>query len=259
MRTKRIDYIESYIEQEKSVTLDHLCDKFQVSKNTIRRDIDELVKRGTVRKVYGGVTASPPASDTGLLPYEQRNTCFQTEKTAICQKAASYVQAGDIIYIDTGTTCFHMVDFLANTPCTIITNSLQICMKAVPYEKLQVICLPGSLKRETLSFVGSEILEYLQIFNISKAFMACTGVTLENGLTNASMEEYRIKQAVIQNSFQHYLLTDRSKFGKFSLMTYCALCDIQYIITDRLPNSEFITYCQEHQIQLETAELNVNS
>ena len=55
MRTKRIDLIETFIEQEKSVSLDTLCEKFNVSKNTIRRDIEDLVKKGTVQKVYGGV------------------------------------------------------------------------------------------------------------------------------------------------------------------------------------------------------------
>ena len=70
MRTKRIDLIETFIEQEKSVSLDTLCEKFNVSKNTIRRDIDDLVKKGTVEKVYGGVVSTQQASDTRLLPYE---------------------------------------------------------------------------------------------------------------------------------------------------------------------------------------------
>lgn len=63
MRTKRIDLIETFIEQEKSVSLDTLCEKFNVSKNTIRRDIDDLVKKGTVEKVYGGVVSTQQASD----------------------------------------------------------------------------------------------------------------------------------------------------------------------------------------------------
>ena len=67
MRTKRLDFIENYIEQEKSVSLDTLCEQFNVSKNTIRRDIEELAKKGTVEKVYGGVTWKPPAADAILL------------------------------------------------------------------------------------------------------------------------------------------------------------------------------------------------
>ena len=67
MRTKRIDLIERYIEEEKLVSLDVLCEKFAVSKNTIRRDIEELVKKGVVEKVYGGVSFKVPPSDTPLV------------------------------------------------------------------------------------------------------------------------------------------------------------------------------------------------
>lgn len=95
MRTKRIDLIETFIEQEKSVSLDTLCEKFNVSKNTIRRDIEDLVKKGTVQKVYGGVVSTQQASDTRLLPYEQRHTVLSLEKEAISKKAASFVENGD--------------------------------------------------------------------------------------------------------------------------------------------------------------------
>ena len=141
MRTKRIDLIERYIEEEKLVSLDVLCEKFAVSKNTIRRDIEELVKKGVVEKVYGGVSFKVPPSDTPLVPYEKRHTVLNTEKDTISKKAASFVKEGDIIYIDTGTTCLNMVDYLAHVPCTIITNSLRIFMKAVQYPDLQIISL----------------------------------------------------------------------------------------------------------------------
>lgn len=252
MRTKRIDSIEEFIEQEKSVSLDTLCDEFQVSKNTIRRDINELVKKGTIRKVYGGVTVNQSAESPILVPYQQRHDSFMDEKNAICQAAARYVNDGDNIYIDTGTTCMNMIDYISDINCTIITNSLQICWKAVPYPNLRIIVLPGVLKRETLSFVGDEINEQLRTYNITKAFMACTGLTLENGVTNASTEEYNIKRAVIKNSQQHYLLTDHSKFGKASLMTYCNLEDFQYIITDTIPVKKYLTFCKELGIIVET-------
>ena len=253
MRTKRLDFIENYIEQEKSVSLDTLCEQFNVSKNTIRRDIEELAKKGTVEKVYGGVTWKPPAADAILLPYEQRNTVLSQEKDAISRKAASFVTSGDVIYIDTGTTCLNMVDYLANVPCTIITNSLQIYIKAAPHPNLQVISLPGTLNRSTLSFVGSEIPGYLRTYNITKAFMASTGVSIENGLTNASADEYAVKKSVIQNSQTKFLLSDHTKFGKFALMTYCKLNEVQHIVTDLLPEKKYVAYCKEHKIAIHLA------
>lgn len=254
MRTKRIDLIERYIEEEKLVSLDVLCEKFAVSKNTIRRDIEELVKKGVVEKVYGGVSFKVPPSDTPLVPYEKRHTVLNTEKDIISKKAASFVKEGDIIYIDTGTTCLNMVDYLAHVPCTIITNSLQIFMKAVQYPDLQIISLPGRLNRDTLSFVGSEIPTYLRTYNITKAFMASTGVSIQNGLTNASADEYAIKKTVVENSQTRFLLSDHTKFGKFALMTYCPLSEIQYLITDTTPQQEYLDYCKEHEIIIEVTK-----
>lgn len=255
MRTKRIDLIEEYILSEKSVSLDTLCDKFQVSKNTVRRDIDELVNRGSVKKVYGGVKSTASESTQKLLPYEQRHTSLMHEKEAICRAAADFVNDGDVIYLDTGTTCLPMVEYLSGRACTILTNSLQVYIKAIPYPNLQIISLPGTLKRETLSFVGSDIVEYLDTFNIQKAFMTSTGISLESGLTNASMEEYYIKKAVIKNSHTRLLLCDHTKFGRVSLMTYSSLLDVQHIITDAEPEKPYRTFCIENKIGLHIAEI----
>ena len=74
MRVDRIDKLEEYILAKKSVTLDKLCEHFDVSKNTMRRDIDTLTERGTVKKVYGGVVAAPKSQAVGLRTFKERNT-----------------------------------------------------------------------------------------------------------------------------------------------------------------------------------------
>lgn len=127
-------------------------------------------------------------------------------------------------------------------------------MKAVQYPDLQIISLPGRLNRDTLSFVGSEIPTYLRTYNITKAFMASTGVSIQNGLTNASADEYSIKKTVIENSQTRFLLSDHTKFGKFALMTYCPLSEIQYLITDTTPQQKYLDYCKEHEIIIEVAK-----
>lgn len=249
MRTNRIDLIEEYILKNKSASLDFLCEHFQVSKNTIRRDIDTLVKKGSIKKVYGGVTAAEQ-SISHLLPFDERHMKNPNAKDAICQVCASLIDDHDTIYIDTGTTCVNLIDYIRDKNCTILTNSLQISLKALPYPNLDIISLPGRLKRETLSFIGTEVTQYLETYNINKAFMACSGVSIRNGLTNASMEEYLVKKSVLENSAHSYLLADHTKFGKSSLMTYCRLEDIGHIITDMPLEEEYETFCQEKNIQL---------
>lgn len=251
MKEKRLDSLEQYILENRSVTIDNICDTYRISKNTVRRDLDELIKRGTVMKVYGGVKAlENTAVKTPLSSFEERHVAHMQEKDHICKLAAGLVENGDIIFIDTGTTCTNMVEYIKNISCTIITNSLQIATSVVPYKKLNLIILPGRLSRETLSFVGIDTIENLKVFNIDKAFMASTGVTIENGLTNASPEEYSIKKTVVQNSSQRYLLADYSKFGRTALRTYCRLTDVNGIITDQEPPEKYVSYCSGHNINI---------
>ena len=251
MKEKRLDSLEQYILENRSVTIDNICETYNISKNTVRRDLDELVDRGNIIKVYGGAKSADTApTKTPLSSFEERHIAHMREKDYICRLAANMVSNGDIIYIDTGTTCSNLVEYLKNTTCTIITNSLQIASSAVPYQSLDIIMLPGKLKRETLSFVGIETIENLKIFNIDKAFMASTGVTIENGLTNASSEEYSIKKTVVENSTLRYLLADYTKFGKTALHTYCDLSSINSIITDQCLPEKYLSFCSTHNIHV---------
>lgn len=105
MKSQRLDMIEEYVLEHKNASLDTLCEKFNVSKNTIRRDVDILLKRGSIMKVYGGVAALETPQTFPLLSYEERGGRFPDEKKEICRRAAELVAEDDTIYIDTGTTC----------------------------------------------------------------------------------------------------------------------------------------------------------
>lgn len=109
MKSQRLDMIEEYVLEHKNASLDTLCEKFNVSKNTIRRDVDILLKRGSIMKVYGGVAALETPQTLPLLSYEERGGRFPDEKKEICRRAAELVAEDDTIYIDTGTTCLNLL------------------------------------------------------------------------------------------------------------------------------------------------------
>lgn len=251
MRAKRIDLIEQYIYEYKSVSLDKLCEKFQVSKNTIRRDINYLTEKGVIKKVYGGVTINDASNISDLVSFEARHLTNMDEKNKISKLATEYVNDGDTIFIDSGTTPLNMIDNLKDKKnLTIITYSVQIVMKAIQYPEITVISLPGVLKRPTYSLIGSGSFEYLQTYNINKAFMSCTGLSVENGICNASAEEFDIKKTAVSKSQTIFLLADHSKFNRVALMTFCDLENIHCIITDQMPTSNFVDFCKENSIEI---------
>lgn len=246
IKEKRIIKIQAYVIEQQSASLDELVTVFDVSKNTIRRDIQELVDRGELKKVYGGVSVNQKK----LESFQDRKVRNQEQKTAIVKKASSYVVDGDIIFIDSGTTTIEMVEYIKDKNLTIFTNSIEFIVRALPYEQLNVISIGGLLERKTDSFANPQNLDLLRNYNINKAFMASTGISLSNGVTNASPLESELKRTIVNRSSEVYLLVDHDKFDKYGLMTYCELDEIDYLVTDSIPNNSYKEYAKKNSIQL---------
>jgi DeoR family transcriptional regulator, myo-inositol catabolism operon repressor len=250
LKTKRIKQIEEYVFEHQTVSLDELVEVFNVSKNTIRRDVQELVDYGDLKKVYGGVSVNRLT----LESFQDRKVRHQLEKEKIAEKAASFVKDGDIIFIDSGTTTLEMIKFLTNKQITIITNNLDFISHSIPFENIKVISTGGILDRKTKSFTSFTKLDLLKSHNINKAFMASTGISITNGVTNSEPLETETKQVVVERSAEIYLLVDHSKFDKTAIMTYCGLDEIDYLITDQEPNQQYQEFASTHQVELIVAE-----
>ena len=93
---------------------------------------------------------------------------------------------------------------------------------------------------ETASVVGTDCIEAFKNFNISKSFMACTSLSLRKGASNATLEECNVKKTAMQLCQTHYLLVDSSKYDQSSLVSFAALSDFDYIISDAEPSKEYI-------------------
>ena len=252
MKADRILEMERYILAKGAATMDELREHFDISMNTVRRDVVELLKRGTVEKVYGGVCAR--RHEQVLTPYEVRRRGSEEAKAAIGKRAAQLVEDGDIIFIDSGTTTLHMIDHLADLrELTIITNNLEAINRALPYENITIISLPGQVRRKTRSFTGDDAVHYLQRFNISKAFMASTGLS-NHGVTNSSPMEYEIKKCAVENAASTVLLISRSKFGVTGLMTFAKLDDFDILVTDEQPDAEAMAQLKNSSAKLIVAD-----
>ena len=122
MKATRLNDIENLLEEQNTLSINHLCEIFNVSKNTIRRDIAELEKRGTIKKVYGGIMRN----QTNIPePFAAREIKNKTKKKQLAKLAANLVDDNDIIYIDSGTTTMHMIPYLAEKKnLTILTANV---------------------------------------------------------------------------------------------------------------------------------------
>ena len=255
MKSFRLRRMEQYVLEKENVSMEELCKEFDISMNTARLDVASLVKKGAIKKVYGGVCSNRQNS---LVPFEERKMKNSDKKRALCRAAAELVSDGDIIYIDSGTTMMYLPDYLGNRKnVTVLTNNLNAIMRAVPYENIQIICLPGILERKTNSFVSAETGKILERYNIKKAFFAATGVTESGDVTNSSSLEYEIKREAMQHSMYKYLLLDSSKYGRSALLTYAHLSDMNRVLADEEMNSALNELCEQYNVELQSVKIEV--
>lgn len=251
MKVSRLNSIEQYVISRETVSIDELCDVFGVSKNTIRRDLNELEMRGHITKVYGGVTAVVASN---AVPAPIRSGLRQTDKSIIGRLAAEEVKDDDVIFIDSGTTTLCLLRYLAaKKRITIVTHSLSAMSEAACYDNLSIISLGGIYSPTTDSFVGLSAIKSLTSMRINKAFMGATGISLTAGMTNATFLEAEIKRSVVQQAEHIYGMADASKIGKEAVVTFCHLKDLTAFITNRQPSAEYVRFFQTEQIQLRYA------
>ena len=248
MKSQRILAMEKYILDHGTASMEELQKHFDVSMNTVRRDVSELLKGGSVRKVYGGVRAQ--TGEPALVPYEIRSIGDSQTKMLLARRAADFVHEGDVIFIDSGTTTQYLIDYLQDfRDLTIITNNVEIIMKALGHENIRLIVLPGQLRHKTRSITGEMTVSFLSRYNIRMAFMAATGVSAL-GVTNSSPLEYEIKKKAVENSENKVLMVTGGKFGITSLLTYARLDQFDAVVTDSSVTREYRELLAEKQVRL---------
>ena len=185
------------------------------------------------------------------MDFQVRNQECLEEKHRIGRKAAEFVNHGDTIFLDSGSTTLQMVPYLAEKKnLTVVTYSLPALAALAQYPQIRTVALPGVVLGRTASVVGSSTCQALRQFNCVKAFMGCTGLSLTRQLTNATFEEFEVKQVALEQSKVHYLLADHEKFDYAALMTYGQIADLDYLITNQEPEETYRLYLQEHTVTL---------
>jgi DeoR family myo-inositol catabolism operon transcriptional repressor len=252
MRVDRLNQMEEYILGQGTVPLDQLSKHFSISTNTVRRDINELLKRGRISKVYGGVTALTE-NDTvsSPVPLQIRSVKNSSAKNTIGHLAADMVKDGMSIFLDSGTTVACMVPYLAEKKdVTIITHSLNVMYEAAKYPSLNLIALGGYYNHTTNSYSGISTLDPLSTMSADAAFVAATGVTLERGLTNTTYFEAETKKKVVECSSRIILCADDSKFDQSSTISFFPFDKLYAVVTNKKPDTKYLDAIKHNDILL---------
>lgn len=238
----RYEIILELLRKNKSVKVIELIERFDVSIETVRRDLEYLEKQDLLKRVYGGATLN---KKTGIeVDYNLRETRNLEEKIEIGRQAAELIQDGDTIILDLGTTTLEVARNLnGKENLTVLTNSLKIALELNSFPGIRTFLMGGLIRREELAVSGFLAKYCLKQFNVDKALISVGGITIENGITDYHVEEAEIRMMMIEAAEQVIALCDYSKFGTKALINVCELDKVGTLVVDsKVPKSIIKSY-----------------
>jgi DeoR family transcriptional regulator of aga operon len=247
--TDRQIQILQLLERQQRLSVAELCATFEVSEATARRDLESLASQGKLQRVHGGaivLTQAPPE-----LPILQRQNEQADEKLRIGQAAAALVQAGETIFLGSGTTVLEAARALrGRRELTVLTNSLPVVNALAGTEGITVICLGGMLRDSELSFIGHITEQALAEVRADKVFMGTRAISLEYGLTHEYLPETMTDRAILKAGKQIIVLADHTKFGRAATVRLAPLESIHTIVTDKGTSQDFLDAFKEKGLSL---------
>lgn len=217
--------------QNGRVDVTGLASEFDVTYETIRRDLTALERHGVLRRVHGGAI---PVERLGFEPaLTVRDSVLTEEKERIAKAALNELPEEGAILLDAGSTTGRLAEQLpTDRELTVVTNSLSIALTLTPRTNINLMLLGGRLRTRTLAGVDAWALRSLAESYVDVAFMATNGVSVERGLTTPDPAEAEVKRAMIASSRRAVLLADHTKVGNDHFARFAAVEDLDLMITD---------------------------
>lgn len=229
---KRLEEILKLVEKNGSVTVQELTEHLQASESTIRRDLCLLDEEGRLNKVHGGATAINAYYASGKdVEVEYRKNLNREEKTAIAKYAASLIKAGDLVYLDAGTTTERMIDFITEKKAMYVTNAVSHARRLAEIG-CEAHILGGKFKLSTEAIVGIETVFELEKFNFTAGFFGTNGISRTAGFSTPDIEEAMVKRKGVMQCRRPYILGDSAKFNQISPVTFAGIEDAELITTE---------------------------
>ncbi len=213
------------------VDVNALADLFEVTPETIRRDLTGLERRGVLRRVHGG--AIPVERLSMELPVEQRFGINAAQKERIAKAALEQLPDGGSIIVDAGTTTVRFAEMLPpEKRFIVVTHALPIAAMLAERTNLTLHLVGGQVRPGTLAAVGNWAERDLAAVFADVAFVGTNGVSPARGLTTPDLAEAAVKRALIRSARRTVVLADHSKFGRDEFAQVAELTEIDTIITD---------------------------
>lgn len=246
---ERRERIAELTRDEGRVVVADLADHFDVTRETVRRDLDELEAAGVLRRVHGGAIATDRVRiEAGVAERAKR---MAAQKSAIAKRAVDLLPRGGTVFLDAGTTTLAVAEAIPESvELTVVTNSLAVAQALGRRPNLEVRLIGGRLRTRTEAVVGDWALRTLDVLSFDLTIAATNGVSIDRGLTTPDPEEAAVKRAAITAGQRVALVADHTKIGDEYFTVFATLDQIDLLVTDADIDDEDVTVFGEAGVEV---------
>ena len=231
------------------VIVSDLSVEFNVTEETIRRDLEKLDKEGLAKKTYGGaIVLETHGAD---LPFNVRKRVNANLKENIAQKIADLISDGDSIILDSSTTAISVTKYIKNREnLTLITNSVEILLELSDKSGWKILSTGGKLKNGSLALVGASAEQMIRDYHVHIAVCSSKGIDMNMGISDSNEEDASMKKAIFSSADRKILAIDSTKFNRRSFVKVFSVSDVDTVVTDEKPSDEWIEFFEKNQVEL---------
>lgn len=245
----RKQQILSLLQKNGSIVIEDLAVMLNVSSMTIRRDLQKLSSQGLISLERGGAVLNSGALFEYSMQLKQK--VHMLEKQSIARTCLDYINEGDSIFLDAGTTTAEIAKLLLRKKnLVVITHSLLVANYLSAASDIRVIMCPGEYRASSMAYMGPLTDEFVTQFKIDTLFLGVDGVGLKDGITVPDIMDGITKKTLINKAEKVICVADSSKFGQSFLYKISPLANIDVIVTDGGISDETVKEYQNHGVHL---------
>lgn len=215
------------------LTVEHLAEQFNVTRQTIRKEVNELAARALVQRFHGG--AGLPSSLENAS-YGMRRVLYLTEKRRIARLVANHIPERASLFINIGTTTEEVAkELVTRKGLRVITNNLHVANILAENDEIEVIVAGGLVRGRDRGIIGELTVDFINQFKVDFGIIGISGIDADGSLLDYDYREVLVARAIIANSRRVFLATDASKFGRSAMVRLGHLSQVDDLFTDQDP------------------------
>lgn len=245
----RQNSILRWIDTEGLVKVDDMVQRYEVTEQTIRRDLTFMESLQLLARVHGG---AKPVNSTQNIAYSERQIMNLAEKQRIASVIASHIPDHASVFINIGTTTETIAHALmGHEGLQVVTNNLHVATLMSQKPDFRVIVTSGEVRASDGGIVGEATLDFIQQFKLDYGLIGISAIDNEGTLLDYDYREVKVAQAIIQHSRQVFLAADHSKFGRKAMVRLGNIAQADMFFTDRAPNADILERMNDSDVVLQ--------